>query len=228
VPPPAEQAQEEAGARVPSQRPLQADEIRLAVDHDPFRPDRTRAEAYRMPTDPVEEAPPELPPAPEFRVLGIAENANGGLALMQVEESTPRFINVGESLMGYRLERVAGSMATMVGQGRTLELAVAAPSPQGTPRGRGARGGARGNTQGQRGAADAMAVQQKMIEQLRAQGVSPQMIEQLEQLRAQGAAPQLIDQLMQRLRGMLEATPRVEIRRRPDTMSVPMPDAPRR
>ena len=206
--------------RVPSERPLQADEIQLAVDNDPFRPDRQRAAPYRMPDEMVEELPVrrELPPPPDFRVLGIVEQQPGGVALMQVEDATPRVLGVGETWMGYRLERVAGTVATMVSGDRTLELAVAPPSPQTARPQRAGRGGR--NTNAGRGnnntnaRGNAAAAQAERIRAI------------VEQLRGQGAPGEVIERLMQQMveRGIEMPPLRVEVRRRDDdTMNLRMP-----
>lgn len=123
--------------------PLTRDALMLAVENDPFQETRQRPpERYRMPGDPIEDAgPPPPPPPPPFQVLGIAQLAEGGLAVMQIEDSPPRVLSVGESLFGYTLERVEGEVATMSGQGRTLTLTVAqaAPNPPGEEAARSSR-----------------------------------------------------------------------------------------
>lgn len=112
-------------------RPLTMDALQLAIDNDPFREDRQRPpERYRMPGDAIEpQGPPPLPPPPPFQVLGIAQSPGGGLAVMQIADSPPRVVSVGESLFGYTLDRVEGEVATLSGQGRILTLTVAQASP---------------------------------------------------------------------------------------------------
>jgi hypothetical protein len=117
-------------------RALTLDALTLAVDNDPFQPDRRRpAEPYRMPGEDVgdPEAPPPPPPPPPFTLLGTAEMGAGGIAVMRVEESLPRVMTVGESLMGYRLDAVKGDAATLSGQGQTVTLTVAQASPNPDP-----------------------------------------------------------------------------------------------
>ncbi len=120
---------------VPSSATLSAGDIALAVDHDPFQPDRTRPAPFRLPGEDVPSATtaPELPAAPEFTVTGLVQSGGGGgLALIQAPDQTPLVIGVGESVLGYRLERVGATSATLVGNdGRTLELQLAAASPEG-------------------------------------------------------------------------------------------------
>ena len=108
--------------------PLTLEALMLAVENDPFQPDRRRpAQRYRLPGERIVAEPdaPELPPPPPFRVLGTAASGASALAVLQVEDASPRVLGLGESLMGYTLARVEGDTATMVGQGRSLALTVA-------------------------------------------------------------------------------------------------------
>jgi hypothetical protein len=121
-----------AAPRVPSEATLSTGDIALAVDHDPFQPDRSRPAPYRLPGEdlPVIASGPDLPPAPEFTMTGVVQMGDGGLALIQLPDQTPQVLGIGESLLGYRLERVGATSATLVGSGRTLELEIAAAAPQ--------------------------------------------------------------------------------------------------
>jgi hypothetical protein len=116
----------------PPAAPLGRDALLLAVEHDPFRPDRQRApERYRLPGDYVPEPPPPVrppdpPPPPPFRVVGTAISDAGGMAMIQVESATPRIVGIGESLLGYTLTRVTPDLVLMEGQGRTLSFGVVA------------------------------------------------------------------------------------------------------
>jgi len=109
---------------VPSEAKLSAGDIALAVDHDPFQPDRTRAAPYRLPGEdvPVVVSAPEAPAAPQFTVTGLVQLGDGGLALVQLPDRTSQVIGVGESVLGFRLERVGPTTATLYGDGRTLEM----------------------------------------------------------------------------------------------------------
>jgi hypothetical protein len=215
--------------RVPSAGRLDSEAIRLAVDNDPFQPERRRAEAYMMPGERIEpEEPPELPPPPPFRLLGTAETDAGGIAVMQVEDSDPKILGLGESMMGYRLDQIEGNMATLFGQGRTLTITVADASPQPaarrTTRGaRGARGGARGNaTDNAERAREMLMLNAERIQQM------------IQQLRERGAPPEVIEQLMRQgevsIGGVEVIGDRngraVVIRPRRDTSSVPDPRVP--
>jgi hypothetical protein len=174
-------------------KPLTTEALGLAADQDPFQASRERpGEPYRLPGEFVEPPPPppELPPPPAFRVLGTAVSPNGGVALLQVADGTPRVVGIGESLSGYTLERVENNAATMSGQGRSLRLAVAPLTPQparGNARGRGAaggRGGAEGGRAGRGGAAEA----ERILQELGARGlnINPEMIERLMMQRGGG------------------------------------------
>ncbi|MGD8277653.1 MAG: hypothetical protein PVH00_06485 [Gemmatimonadota bacterium] len=121
-----------AGPLVPSEAKLSAGDIALAVDHDPFQPDRTRPAPYRLPGEdvPVVASAPEMPPAPEFLVTGVVQDGEGGIALIQLPDQTSQVIGIGESVLGYRLERVGATSATMVGNGRTLQLELTSAAAQ--------------------------------------------------------------------------------------------------
>jgi hypothetical protein len=121
-----------ARPRVPSETTLQPGDIALAVDHDPFQPDRRRPEPFRLPGEDVPSVPMalEAPPPPDFRVVGTVVAGDAGLAVIEVADSAPRVMGVGESLLGYRLESVGATSATMVGRDRTLQLALGASAPR--------------------------------------------------------------------------------------------------
>jgi hypothetical protein len=167
--------------RTPSESRLTSDAIELAVDSDPFLEDRSRPEPYRMPGDRIELPPPEEPPPaepPPFRLLGTVSWPDNGLALLQVEEESPRPIAVGESVMGFRLDRVDANGATMVRDDQTVRLAVAPPSPQGREVQASGRGRGRGNAN-QRAQAAREAAMSQMVERLRRSGAPTAAIEQL-------------------------------------------------
>ncbi len=221
APPPAR-----TNARVPSERALPTNALRLAVDNDPFQPDRRRAEPYRLPSEMPREQPkqPELPPPPPFRVLGIVEMGEGnGNALIQVNNATPQVLAVGESMLGYILDHVEGTTATMVRDGQSVSLTVADASER-PSRGRNGRG---------RNAGPQDAQQQMM-----------------DRLKETGLPDQVIENMMQRLQGRFggrgnrggggsdtggggggsttgrQGNSRVPLRPRPDTLSAPQPRAP--
>lgn len=119
--------------RVPSEATLSPRDIALAVDNDPFLPDRTRPEPYRLPGEfafETEEAP-AAPPVPHFQVTGTVVADGGGLAVLQVDDSPPQVLSVGESLLGWKLDAVGANTATMVNStGRILYLSLASGPPQ--------------------------------------------------------------------------------------------------
>jgi hypothetical protein len=116
-------------ARVPSEGVLPIESLALAVDNDPFMPDRRRATPYRLPGETVESRPvverrPEAEPPP-FRVIGTASTGDTGIALVELLESgAPEVVRIGGSLLGYRLQSVSTESATLVRAEQTLTLAV--------------------------------------------------------------------------------------------------------
>jgi hypothetical protein len=160
---------DEAAVPAHAGEPLTEKALGLAADHDPFQPDRIRpAERYRLPGDiePAAASGPEPPPAPPFRVIGTAVTSTGGLAVVQVEETTPRVVAMGESLLGYTLESVDPESATLVGQGRSLTLPVTKQAPPPAPREARA---ARGRAGAAQNARDPAAREAQMMEMLRRQ-----------------------------------------------------------
>lgn len=169
----------ERTATVPSEGVLDIESLALAVDHDPFQPDRSRPEPYRLPGDEVTvEAPvePEPPPVPPFRVIGTAVvDEERGLALVQAEDGTQQMMKVGETLLGYRLQRVDSESATLMGQGWTLTLMVESATLASN-----AAADRRSGRNGRNAQTEAAA---QLLEQLRERGLPAQFIEQLMQAR---------------------------------------------
>ncbi|MGD8277654.1 MAG: hypothetical protein PVH00_06490 [Gemmatimonadota bacterium] len=119
-----------APLRTPSQAVVSQAEIAYAVEHDPFQPDRERPEPFRLPDEIVPAATPsERTPPPEFRMTGIVGLGDGGLALIETDGMTPRVLAVGESLLGYRLERVGATSATLAGHDEAIELHLVEGEP---------------------------------------------------------------------------------------------------
>jgi hypothetical protein len=166
---------------------LTRSDLLLAVDHDPFRPDRQRPpERYRMPGEEVmeEEPPPPPPPPPPFRVLGTIVTADGGVAVIETQGSVSRVVGVGESLFGFRLAAVNVSTATVEGNGgRNYSLPIEQPSQ--TRATRGGRGGPA------RTPADAARQQLETRER--------QVMELMERMRATGANNPQAEQMLQDL-----------------------------
>ena len=190
LPPPAEPAEaadDEASGANPS---LSADALRLAVENDPFTPERRApVERYRLPGDVEPEPPPPPPlppPPPAFRVAGTVVTGDAGMALISVGDVPPRMMSVGDALMGYRLSNVTAGTATMSNEDNDIVLRVPPPSRQvavetdNNARNRNQRGG---NTQqqGRQNAAPAMnpAMLQQLVERARAAGATPQMLESI-------------------------------------------------
>lgn len=210
-------------AGVPSEGVLGMESLTLAVDHDPFMPDRSRPAPYRLPGEIVERQPVvrrEEPDPPPFRVIGTAQVGDAGIALVEVENSEyPEVVKVGETLFGYRLARVETEAATMVGQGQTVRLAVERGEASGAANdGRGRNSRSRNaNTRQVEAAAERM---RTIAEQLIERGLPSQMIEQI--MRQQGGRV-LQDVQIDRT---TDGRGRIIIRGRPDTLSINLPRTP--
>ena len=197
---------------------LTSDALMLAVDHDPFRPDRQRSpERYHLPGDeppPPPAPPPQLPPPPPFRLIGTALTPTGGIAIIEIENTT-RVIEVGESLLNYRLTSVEAERATMTGTEQEVQLplvrAVANVNASAT-RGRG--------PQPPPGRNNAAQTAREMLDKIRESGgaLTPQMLEMIQRLQAEGREVQI--QTQGGGRGG------VMIRTRPDTTDTSAPRAP--
>ncbi|MGH7467662.1 MAG: hypothetical protein ACRENP_06700 [Longimicrobiales bacterium] len=172
-----------SSAKSASNGRLSRSDLMLAVDHDPFRPDRQRPpERYRMPGEEIveEEPPPPPPPPPPFRVLGTIVTPEGGVAVIETQGSVPRVVGVGESLFGFRLAAVNPSTATVEGNGgRNYSLQIEQPSQ--TRNARGGRGGpARTPADAARQQNEARERQvMEMMERVRATGVNNPQAEQM-------------------------------------------------
>jgi hypothetical protein len=106
--------------------------VNEAVAVDPFSAERTPpAEPYRLPTDPEDAPPPPPPPAPPavpaFRLVGTVQTPTGGVALIQVDNATPRMMNVGESVNGYVVEKVDATSAILAQADRRVTLGLQQP-----------------------------------------------------------------------------------------------------
>ncbi|MEX0892840.1 MAG: hypothetical protein WEB88_11795 [Gemmatimonadota bacterium] len=124
----------DAAAAPTSQPRLDAAALELVAEHDPFRPERAPAPLpYRMPGDPRPEEPappPEPPPEPPaVQVLGtVVMGDGGGIALIRSEgEQQPRFMRVGDAVMGFRLTTVHRNGAELTRGEQVVQLAVADP-----------------------------------------------------------------------------------------------------
>ena len=114
-------------------------ELLDAVNQDLFQPDRTPPlERYQLPSERVATTAVQQDPrrrrGPEFRVVGSAVMGNVALALVQVDDSIPLALLVGESVEGYTLAAVNQEGAVLVGETETLTLPVVEPLPTGGPR----------------------------------------------------------------------------------------------
>jgi hypothetical protein len=164
-------------------KPLTADALQLAVENDPFSPERTApAERYRLPGDVEPEPPappPPPPPPPPFQLTGTVITENASMALIAVGDVPPRMMSLGESLMGYRLTSVGAESAVMSNDENNINLRVPAPSRV-VASGPNQRGNQRGQTpQQQRANQVSGALLQQLVERARAAGASPQMLESI-------------------------------------------------
>lgn len=111
-------------------------ELLEAVNQDLFQPDRAPPlERYELPGERVARAVVQQDPrrrrGPEFRVVGSAIMGDLALALVQVDDSIPLALLLGESVEGYTLAAVDQEGAILVGESGTLTLPVVAPLPTG-------------------------------------------------------------------------------------------------
>jgi hypothetical protein len=109
-------------------------ELLEAVNQDLFEPDRTPPlERYQLPSEQVARTVVQQDPrrrrGPEFRVVGSAVMGNLALALVQVDDSLPLALLLGESVEGYTLTAVNQEGAVLVGETETLTLPVVEPLP---------------------------------------------------------------------------------------------------
>ncbi len=75
-------------------------------------------------------APPPRPPPPQFRLVGLVALAGGkGIAAIQVSGASPRVVNVGDSVSGFRLVAVSPTGATLRGVDTTLVIRSSPPAP---------------------------------------------------------------------------------------------------
>jgi hypothetical protein len=115
--------------------------IVTAVGLDPFRSSRRApATRYVLPGDrrprEVRAEAPEPAEPPEFRVVGVAAFGSEGAILLDTEGEGVRLVEVGELVMGYRLQAVDVEGATFAGPAGTVGVDVTAPAREGR-RGRG-------------------------------------------------------------------------------------------
>jgi hypothetical protein len=176
---------------------LSAEALQLAVDHDPFMPDRARPAArYRLPGDVDPEpppAPPAAPPPPAFALRGttVGTGETASYALIQVGDAQPRFVAVGGVISGFQLSRVTTDAAIVTDGERELLLRLAGPAQhiaaQPEPQ--------RGRTM-QMPARNAPTPAQQ---QQQARERAMQMVEALERARQQGAPPEVLQALQRAL-----------------------------
>jgi hypothetical protein len=218
---------------------LDTDALMLAVENDPFQPDRTRpAERYRMPgdVDPVEPPPPPPPPpVPDFRLVGtVVFGPENGTAAIAVGDADPRMMSVGETVMGYRVIAVTPQTATVSNGEREIMLRVPAPSSsiastgRAGQNGRGAAGGARPPAAGRTPAQQAQL--QQLLQRAAQSGAPPQILQQLERLMSTGNAAGMLDamKMLESMGGREEVMEFTTIPGQPGVNRVQVRPAPRR
>lgn len=207
--------------------PLTGGALMLAVESDPFQPDRTRpAERYRLPGEeeppPLPEAPPP-PPAPEFRLGGTVVFEDGGMALIGLGDEE-RLVNVGEAVGGYRLRGVSAREAVLENPFGVVTLEVAGP-PQTVAaevedddddRRRGERG--RSSEERQQIIQQRQMMQQ-LLQRARQGGASAEQVQMIQRMMQSGASPAEMMRTLERLMRSgdveFEVTAERVIRRRP-------------
>lgn len=123
----------EAAPRSTSYPRASDDEMLEAVNQDVFMPDRRPPpQRYQLPSErssplPAEEPDPRRRRGPDIRVVGSAIAGGMALALIQVDDSVPLALRLGEEVEGYVLTAVDEESATLVGDSETLTLPVVAP-----------------------------------------------------------------------------------------------------
>jgi hypothetical protein len=186
-----------AAAHIEQPAPLSADALLLAVDNDPFQPDRQRPPGrYRLPGDvdpPPPPPPPAAPPPPAFRLVGTAVAADGGLALIQLADEPARLLASGEWLAGYRLGEITPQSAVMANDERALTLRLADAQQRGAPqaaaqqqrggmmRGQGQGGGPGGGPGARAGGVEAPLIE-ALIQRARQNGANDAMIQALQRM----------------------------------------------
>ena len=241
APPPSVESPVKSSAPSKKWTGLTTNALQLAVETDPFQPDRVRApERYRLPGEEeiIEEPPPPIPPPPppQFRVLGTIVGAQGtGVAVIQTPTGS-RVLGIGESLNGFTLASVTPRAATVEGNGgRRYSLNVEEGSPTRARGGRAGRAGAPPMpVQGGRGGAanaEQAAQVRAAIQRLQQMGVGGAQLEQMERMLEQlnrdmgmieGRAFQADRiEIIPPGRGAAAGTERVIIRPRVDTMRTP-------
>lgn len=214
--------------------PLTGDALLLAVESDPFQPDRTRpAERYRLPG---EEEPPPLPaeppppPAPDFRLGGTVVFADGGMALIGLGDEE-RLVNVGEVVGGYRLRGVTAREAVLENTFGAVTLEVAGPTQtvaaEVEDEDDDRRRGQRGRSSDERQQLIQRQMMQQLIQRARQGGANPEQLQMIQRMMQSGAsAPELMRTLERIMRGgdmEFEVAPDRVIRRRPPAPPPPPP-----
>ena len=187
-------------------------EILAAVNNDVFRADRTPTlERYLLPGERPDPTPQRQNDrrqrGPELRVVGAALMGDRALALIQVGDTLPIVLMVGESVEGYRLASVDAEGATLVMDEEILTLPVTEPLRSGGSSD--SRDSRRGTSQADRNEQAIDALQQRVQQMLRgvqgggrgATGAMPGATANWQMVPGQGAVMRLPDGSIQIIRG---------------------------
>lgn len=187
---------------------LTREALMLAVESDPFRPERTRApERYRLPGE-EEPAPPPaeppLPPAPDFQLNGTVVFDGGGMALIELEDDA-RLVNVGEVVSGYRLSSVTSRGAVLENPFRSITLEVAGPQQRVAANADGDDDDdddegrrRRGRESDDRQETVQRRLMQQLIQRARQGGASPEQMEMIQRMMQSGGTPQELMRMYER------------------------------
>jgi len=113
-------------------------ELLDAVNQDLFQPNRLPSPLeYRLPAErmpgPVVQQDARRRRGPELRVVGAAVMGDRALALIQVDDSVPFAVLLGETVEGYTLAAVDEESATLTSPTEDLTLPVVEPLGVGQP-----------------------------------------------------------------------------------------------
>jgi hypothetical protein len=145
-------------------------EILDAVNHDLFQPDRTPpVDRYLLPSEragPVQASRDNRRQRePNLRIVGTAIAGDLAIALVQLEDSIPFAMVLGEEVDGYLLAAVDEESATLTGDGAEFVLPVVEPQRGSTSNSRNRN--ARGNQAAEEAAA---AIQERVQQMLQGMG----------------------------------------------------------
>ena len=102
-------------------------DVAVAIDHDPFAPDRHRpAVRYQLPEEIAAAATQPTAPSGVPHLLGTVVSPGGSsFAMCQIGAEPPRMVRIGDVVSGFKLERVSqGAALFLSATGSRVELNV--------------------------------------------------------------------------------------------------------